>query len=150
MILPGFVKKVMSYGVFVEFSTGIFGLAPNSVSTLAVLRKTIVPLCWETLHIRKNKTKTGVELLHQTHNKACFLLTGSSLEWATTGCDRLRTLSERSKSLFNRNCRCIFFSLLHSHRVWAARYTLSYQCLHFPLPFLLILLRLNAGFLYNK
>ena len=38
MILPGFVKKVMSYGVFVEFSTGIFGLAPNSVSTLAVLR----------------------------------------------------------------------------------------------------------------
>nr|XP_058962333.1 protein RRP5 homolog [Pocillopora verrucosa] len=30
MILPGFVKKVMSYGVFVEFSTGIFGLAPNS------------------------------------------------------------------------------------------------------------------------
>ena len=44
MILPGFVKKVMSYGVFVEFSTGIFGLAPNSVSTLAVLRKTIVAL----------------------------------------------------------------------------------------------------------
>ena len=43
MILPGFVKKVMSYGVFVEFSTGIFGLAPNSVST--VLRKTIVALC---------------------------------------------------------------------------------------------------------
>ncbi|RMX61399.1 hypothetical protein pdam_00018294 [Pocillopora damicornis] len=30
MILPGFIKKVMSYGVFVEFSTGIFGLAPNS------------------------------------------------------------------------------------------------------------------------
>ncbi|KAJ7376225.1 hypothetical protein OS493_036048 [Desmophyllum pertusum] len=30
MILPGFVKKVMSYGVFIEFSTGIFGLAPNS------------------------------------------------------------------------------------------------------------------------
>ena len=45
MILPGFVKKVMSYGVFVEFSTGIFGLAPNSVSILAVLRKTIVALC---------------------------------------------------------------------------------------------------------
>lgn len=32
MILPGFVKKVMSYGIFIEFSTGIFGLAPNSVS----------------------------------------------------------------------------------------------------------------------
>ncbi|KAL9983734.1 hypothetical protein ACROYT_G005955 [Oculina patagonica] len=30
MILPGFVKKVMSYGIFIEFSTGIFGLAPNS------------------------------------------------------------------------------------------------------------------------
>ncbi|XP_022789365.1 protein RRP5 homolog [Stylophora pistillata] len=30
MVLPGFVKKVMSYGVFVEFSRGIFGLAPNS------------------------------------------------------------------------------------------------------------------------
>ena len=39
MILPGFVKKVMSYGVFVEFSTGIFGLAPNSVSTLAFFVK---------------------------------------------------------------------------------------------------------------
>ena len=42
MILPGFVKKVMSYGVFVEFSTGIFGLAPNSVSTLAVLRRSLL------------------------------------------------------------------------------------------------------------
>ncbi|CAH3149742.1 unnamed protein product, partial [Porites evermanni] len=30
MILPGVVKKLMTYGVFIEFSTGIFGLAPNS------------------------------------------------------------------------------------------------------------------------
>jgi len=34
MILPGFVKKVMSYGIFIEFSSGIFGLAPNSVSLI--------------------------------------------------------------------------------------------------------------------
>jgi len=30
MTLPGVVKKLMSYGIFIEFSTGIFGLAPNS------------------------------------------------------------------------------------------------------------------------
>ena len=32
MILPGVVKTLMSYGIFIEFSIGIFGLAPNSVS----------------------------------------------------------------------------------------------------------------------
>ena len=37
MILPGFVKKVMSYGIFIEFSTGIFGLAPNSVSITKIV-----------------------------------------------------------------------------------------------------------------
>lgn len=36
MILPGVVKKLMTYGVFIEFSTGIFGLAPNSVSIMNV------------------------------------------------------------------------------------------------------------------
>ena len=36
MILPGVVKKLMTYGVFIEFSTGILGLAPNSVSIMNV------------------------------------------------------------------------------------------------------------------
>ena len=39
MILPGVVKKLMTYGVFIEFSTGIFGLAPNSVSIMNVRRR---------------------------------------------------------------------------------------------------------------
>ena len=32
MLLPGFVKKIMNYGVFVEFANDVFGLAPNAVS----------------------------------------------------------------------------------------------------------------------
>lgn len=56
MILPGFVKKVMSYGVFVEFSTGIFGLAPNSVSTLAVLRRSLLS---DTTHKEKQDIDGG-------------------------------------------------------------------------------------------
>ena len=56
MILPGFIKKVMSYGVFVEFSTGIFGLAPNSVSTLAVLRRSLLR---DTTHKEKQDIDGG-------------------------------------------------------------------------------------------
>ena len=37
MILPGVVKTLMSYGIFIEFSIGIFGLAPNSVSIYITL-----------------------------------------------------------------------------------------------------------------
>ena len=37
MILPGVVKTLMSYGIFIEFSIGIFGLAPNSVSICVTL-----------------------------------------------------------------------------------------------------------------
>lgn len=34
MILPGFTRQLMPYGVFVEFSPNIYGLAPNSVSVI--------------------------------------------------------------------------------------------------------------------
>ena len=34
MVLPGSVKQIMSYGIFIEFISGIFGLAPNSVSVV--------------------------------------------------------------------------------------------------------------------
>lgn len=32
MVLPGFTRQFMPYGVFVEFSPNIYGLVPNSVS----------------------------------------------------------------------------------------------------------------------
>ena len=35
-ILPGFTRQMMPYGVFVEFSRNIYGLAPNSVSRSSV------------------------------------------------------------------------------------------------------------------
>lgn len=44
MQLTGWIKNIMSYGVFVEFPYGLVGLAPKSVSTTE-------PLCLYTLTI---------------------------------------------------------------------------------------------------